>query len=58
MKALKTVSIIIGIIILAAGCASVETSEEWAQLKSDVQERTGREILWEQSQKEVAVIQQ
>ena len=58
MKALKSLSAIIGIIILGAGCASVETSKEWEQLKNDVQQRTGREILWEQSQEEADVIHQ
>lgn len=56
MKTLKAIPLFIGIIILAVGCASVETNKEWEQVRSDVRERTGREILWEQTQEEKGVI--
>ena len=43
-------------ILLLVGCASVQTDEEWSRFKTTSAERTGHELLWEQSEEEEALI--
>lgn len=35
--------------LVLLGCATVKTDEEWSQFKKTSRERTGHELLWEQS---------
>jgi cobalt-zinc-cadmium efflux system outer membrane protein len=42
--------------LLLLGCATVKTDEEWSQFKETSRERTGHELLWEQSEGEEASI--
>ena len=46
------------LVVLASGCASVQTGEEWSRLKTNVQERTGYELIWEQSEREEKVVRE
>lgn len=46
------------LVLLASGCASVQTGEEWSRLKTNVQERTGYELIWEQSEREEKVVRE
>ena len=38
--------------LVLLGCATVKTDEEWSQFKKTSRERTGHELLWEQSEGE------
>ena len=42
--------------LVLLGCATVETDKEWSQFKKTSRERTGHELLWEQSEGEEASI--
>jgi len=43
-------------LLVLLGCATVKTDEEWSQFKKTSRERTGHELLWEQSEGEEASI--
>ena len=43
-------------LLLILGCATVKTDEEWSRFKKTSSERTGHELLWEQSEGEEASI--
>jgi cobalt-zinc-cadmium efflux system outer membrane protein len=53
---MKTFTGLIGVLLVVFGCASVRTDTEWAQIKRDVRERTGKEMIWESSEKEELII--
>lgn len=44
------------VLLLFVGCATVQTSQEWGRLQVSGQERTGHELIWEQSEEEQAAI--
>lgn len=48
--------IIFVFLLVLVGCASVQTDEEWSRFKKTSAERTGHELLWEQSEEEEALI--
>jgi outer membrane protein TolC len=56
LTALRTIAVIIFSILILSSCASVQTDEEWSRFKKTSAERTGHELLWEQSEDEKAVI--
>ena len=56
MRALKKCIGILWIMIIGYGCATVETDQEWARLKKSVLERTGQEIIWEQTSEEESIV--
>jgi cobalt-zinc-cadmium efflux system outer membrane protein len=44
------------ILLLFAGCASVNTGQEWKKFQGIAKERTGQELLWQKSEEEQAAI--
>jgi len=55
----RNMIILLGItlpLLVLLGCATVKTDEEWSQFKKTSRERTGHELLWEQSEGEEASI--
>jgi hypothetical protein len=46
------------ILLLLAGCASVETGQEWTRFQDITRERTKQELVWEKSDEEEEAIRQ
>lgn len=46
------------IILLLTGCASVQTQQEWKRIKHFSVERTGIEIIWEQSEEDAWAVKE
>lgn len=49
---------IFAIILLLTGCASVQTQQEWERINQFSVERTGIEIIWEQSEKDAMAVKE
>ncbi len=49
---------IFAVIFLLTGCASVQTQQEWKRVKHFSVERTGIEIIWEQSEKDAMAVKE
>jgi cobalt-zinc-cadmium efflux system outer membrane protein len=55
---IRTMSLIIllSLILLLVGCASVKTGQEWVKFQDIAKERTDQELLWEQTEEEQRAI--
>lgn len=49
--------ILLSLILVIVGCASVKTGQEWRRFQGTVRDRADQEPLWEKSEEEQAVIQ-
>ncbi len=56
MKSSRSLVILIGLTLMGSGCAAVKTDQEWRSLKTRVMERTGQDLIWEQTENQEAII--
>jgi cobalt-zinc-cadmium efflux system outer membrane protein len=52
----KGLIILLSLMLLLVGCASVKTRQEWVKLQDIAKERTDGELLWEQTEEEQRAI--
>ncbi len=52
----KGLIILLSVMLLLVGCASVKTGQEWVKLQDIAKERTDQELLWEQTEEEQRAI--
>jgi cobalt-zinc-cadmium efflux system outer membrane protein len=57
MKTFRNMIAALLLLFMMAGCATVKTDREWGKLKEIAYERSGEEIVWEQSEAEEQRIQ-